>query len=405
MQPDKQTQPSPASQIPDPAPPHFAATLPGSRRPVAGRRRKSRPRQSENWLWVIGPVIALGLTLLITIGLIFVLQADRNDDGNAVIAAAGRTVEPTSAIYGGTPAPDSTPGTEATPVGGALEGGNAMVIEPWDGEERFTVLLMGLDRRPGETNTSCTRTDTMIVISLDPVANTIGILSIPRDTYVEIPYSGLNRINTACVIGENREAGYGPVLAMQTVQYNFGIRINDYIMVDFQTFINFINRIGGIDIDVTREINDRTYPDMHYGYDPVYIPVGENTHLDGDLALKYARSRHGSDDIDRGRRQQEVMFAVRSKVLDVGMLDDVATQIFPLWNEFGEGIITGLSFDQLVQLALFARNIPEENIHNAVVTWDYLTGYRTEGGAQVAIPNRYRIGQLMLEVFGAGYNR
>ncbi|NDJ84326.1 MAG: LCP family protein [Chloroflexi bacterium] len=366
-----------------------------------GRRRVRRRRRSDGWLWVFIALGALGFTLLITIALIFVLRTDENTQTEAL--AADPDAEPTSILYSNQTGDNPDGSGEGTEVRGAIE--NSLVIEPWDGKERFTILLMGLDRRPGERSRQCTRTDTMIIVSLDPVNDRIGMLSIPRDTYVEIPgYRGLNRINTACILGDLQEPGNGPLLAMQTVQYNFGIRINEYMMVDFQTFISFIDRIGGIDVEVTQTINDRTYPDMNYGFDPFYIEPGYH-HLDGATALKYARSRHGSDDINRARRQQQVMFAARDKVLSLDMLDDLATQALPIWNDLNEGIITGLSFDQIIKLALFAKDVPDENIHSAVVTWDYLEGYRTPGGAQVAIPNRYRLNSLMLEVFGEGYNQ
>ncbi|MCB9437836.1 MAG: LCP family protein [Anaerolineales bacterium] len=355
-------------------------------------RIQQRQRATENWAWVIIAVALLGMTLLMTMILIFVLRSDNNDK-NAV-ALNEPLIEPTSIIYSG---------VEGEEVRGALDG-NSMVIEPWDGNERFTVLLMGLDGRPGEANAQC-RTDTMMVISIDPVHDRIGILSIPRDTYVEVPgYQGLRRINEACPLGNLYLPGNGPKLAMQTVQYNFGIRINDYIMVNFDTFIKIVDRIGGVDVEVTRTIDDPTYPDMYYGYDSFHIEAGLQ-HLDGITALKYARSRHGSDDIDRGRRQQQIIFAVRDKVLSADMVDDLLAQSLPIWNDLDEGIDTGLSLEQLVRLALYAKDVPAENIKNAVVDWNYLRSYRTETGADVVVPERNNLIPLMLEVFGEGYNQ
>lgn len=385
-------------------PPHPNASVPHPR-PMQPQSLRPRSRQGHyakyggkqnNWVWVVIAVFLLGMTLVSTMVLIFVL---RNEDNNQTALAVANenqaTAEPTSIIY-------NTAEPNSTPIDGALE--NSLEIQPWDGEEAFTVLVMGLDNRPGDTRGTC-RTDTMMVIRLDPVNDRIGILSIPRDTYVEVPgYSGLHRVNTACVLGNLQLNGSGPLLAMQTVQYNFGIRINDYIMVDFNTFISIIDRIGGIDVNNTKVINDRTYPSMNYGYDPFYLDIGEY-HLDGANALKYARSRHNSDDIDRGRRQQEVVLAVRDRILSRNMLDDLITQAPALWNDLQGGMETGLALDQIIQLVLFAKNIPPENIHNAVVGWDYLTGYKTEGGAQVVIPDRWRIGSLLLEVFGEDYNQ
>lgn len=387
--------PNPNASVPHPRP------MQQSLRPRGRNRGKyvNYGGKENNWVWVVIAVFLLGMTLVSTMVLIFVL---RNEDNNQTALAvvnenqATTLIEPTSIIY-------NTADPDNTPVGGALEG-NSLVIEPWDGEESFTVLVMGLDNRPGDSGGTC-RTDTMMVIRLDPVNDRIGILSIPRDTYVEVPgYSGLHRVNTACVLGNLELNGSGPLLAMQTVQYNFGLRINDYVMVDFNTFISIIDRIGGIDVYNKKIINDPIYPSMNYGYDPFYLEIGDH-HLDGANALKYARSRHSSDDIDRGRRQQDVLFAVRDRILSLDMLDDLIAQSAPIWNDLQSGMETGLSLDQIIQLALFAKDIPPENIHNAVLGWDYLTGYKTVGGASVVIPDRYLMIPLFIEVFGEGYNQ
>jgi LCP family protein required for cell wall assembly len=360
------------------------------------KRKKKRKSFQQNWAWVIIAMAMLGLTLTVSLVIVFLLQTD--GDGNEAFADTQQLIEPTSIIYSNPEVVDDPEAAEG--VGGALEG-NAMVLEPWDGESRLTVLMMGMDNRPGEQ--TC-RTDTMIVISLDPETKSIGILNIPRDTYVEIPNHGLQRINTACVLGNLDSPGKGPELAMQTVQYNFGIRVNEYMLVSFQSFISLIDRIGGVTVNNTTVINDDSYPDMNYGFDPFYLDVGEH-HLDGATALKYARSRHNSDDIDRQRRQQEIIFAVRKRVLNLGMLDDLVLQAPGIWSDLEDGIDTSLSLEQIVRLALFAQNVEEQNIHTGVVNWDYLFSYRTPGGASVAVPKRETLPQLMTEVFGANYNQ
>jgi polyisoprenyl-teichoic acid--peptidoglycan teichoic acid transferase len=243
------------------------------------------------------------------------------------------------------------------------------------------------------------------VISIDPSTESIGILSIPRDTYVEVPNYGLQRINTACVLGNLEKPGYGPVLAMQTVQYNFGIRVNEYMMVNFNAFISIIDRIGGVDINNIAVIDDPQYPSMDYGYDPFYLPIGQH-HLDGATALKYARSRHNSDDVDRQRRQQEIISAVRQRVLELDMLDNLILEAPGLWNDLDEGIATSLDLQQdIIPLALYAKDIPDENIHKGIVSWEYLFSYQTPGGASVLVPKRSVLGTLMTEVFGENYSQ
>jgi polyisoprenyl-teichoic acid--peptidoglycan teichoic acid transferase len=284
-----------------------------------------------------------------------------------------------------------------------LDDGREIIIEPWDGESRFTILMMGLDRRPGESGLAY-RTDTMMVVSMDPATDSIGILSIPRDLYVPVPgYNEYQRINSAMVLGELQRAGNGPTLAMQTVQSNLGIRINDYVAVDFQAFINFVDTIGGIEITTNYTINDPAYPNMYYGFDPFYLPAGTHQ-LDGATALKYARTRHGSSDFQRALRQQEVLYAIRDKVLQPGVLAQLIIQSPTLYEQFEEDISTGLMLDQMIQLTLYLKDIPTENISTGVIDQRYISNYTTQSGSQVLIPNRYALGPLLTEVFGETYN-
>ena len=262
---------------------------------------------------------------------------------------------------------------------------------------------MGLDRRPTETGLAY-RTDSMMLASIDPVTDKIGILSIPRDLYVEVPgYGQLQRINSPMVLGELQQPGYGPRLAMQTVQYNLGIRVHDYVIVDFRAVITLIDYIGGVDLDVPYNIADPQYPNMWYGYDPLYIDAGLQ-HLNGDMALKYARTRHASSDFQRAERQQQVMYAVRDKILDADMLPQLIVQMPSLLNNLDESIYTGLTVDQIIQLAWYLKDIDTSNIATGVLAQGYVSGYTTAQGAQVLIPNRSTIGNLMVEVFRENYS-
>lgn len=285
-----------------------------------------------------------------------------------------------------------------------LDDGRDIVIEPWDGESRFTILLMGLDRRPGQSGLAY-RTDTMMLVSLDPETEQIGILSIPRDLYVPMGgYSQLQRVNSAMVLGELQQEGSGSQLAMQTVQNNLGIRVNDYLVVDFNGFIQFVDLIGGIEIETTYTLSDPTYPNMNYGFDPFYLPAGEHV-LDGETALKFARTRHGDSDFQRAQRQQQVLYAIRDRLLEPGVLARLIVQSPTLYEQYDQNISTGLTLDQMIQLMLFVKDIPEDNITTGVIDQRYISNYSTAQGASVLIPNRNRIGELMTEIFGENYNQ
>ena len=366
--------------------------------PLTAPNGFGRPVQRSNWLYVLIAVGVLLIAFLFSMGALVyrqVLNAQTEAPTAAEIVAAGQ-----GAI---TATPFAT--QPITPEATATQG---LTIQPWDGKQRFTMLLMGIDKRPGESGTAF-RTDTLMIVSLDPVTHSIGVLSVPRDLFVTIPPNtvvgnsyGLQRINSAYTIGELARPGYGAQLAVQTVQYNMGIRINDYVVVEFGTVIGAVDTVGGVDIDVPAPINDPEYPDMNFGYSPLHIPAG-HIHMDGTLALKYARSRHESSDLDRAKRQQQVILAIRDKVLSLNMAPQLITQAPAIWSQLNSGIHTDLTLEQLIQLGLYAKDVPKENVHQGVVDYGYVTSQVWQG-MDILVPNRAAIGPLMVKVFGAGYN-
>lgn len=268
--------------------------------------------------------------------------------------------------------------------------------EPWQGTERVNILLMGIDRRPGEAFIS--RTDTMMLISIDPTSESVSILSIPRDLYVAIPGYGSDRINTAFVYGARGDNPTGgAALAMQTVEYNLGVPVHHYAMVDFSAVIKGVDALGGVDLYVPYTINDPTYPDMNYGYDPLYIPAGQH-HMDGITALKYARTRHGDSDIHRAQRQQQVILAVRSKVLALG-IGEMVKRAPVLYQQLNNGIMTDLSLEQLLTLGQLAGDIETENIRNEVLGFEYVSSYRTPQGASVLVLDNAAAAPLIDSLF------
>jgi LCP family protein required for cell wall assembly len=212
----------------------------------------------------------------------------------------------------------------------------------WQGKDRVTILVMGIDARPDEAGYR-TRTDTMILAMIDPATKRASMLSIPRDLYVEIPGKGLERVNSAYVYG-------GGPLAVQTIEYNLGIPIDYYVVVDFKVFITLVDEIDGIDLYVPKEINDPTYPDEYYGYDPFYMPAGMQ-HMDGETALKYARTRKGDNDYERARRQQAVIMAIREKILTFKMLPTLIEKAPTLSAALADSVRTDMTLEEMIALA------------------------------------------------------
>jgi LCP family protein required for cell wall assembly len=235
-------------------------------------------------------------------------------------------------------------------------------------DSRVNILVLGIDQREGETDPA--RTDTMLLFTLDRQSKTAGILSINRDLWVKIPGGQREgKINTAHFLGEVEHVpGGGPALAMQTVQATFDVPVPYYIRVNFSAFEKLIDLIGGIDLFVPETIDDPNYPDEAYGYDPFHIDAGWQ-HLDGRTALKYARTRAtpGSD-LDRVKRQQQVILAVRDKLLANNRLPQLVTQVGPLLSTFSGSIQTNITPGQLQELIQFAAGIDRDKIY--AVTFD-----------------------------------
>ena len=297
-----------------------------------------------------------------------------------------------------------------TPVGATGGGGNdgpsgnsgstgGIIPAKWSGADRVTLLVMGIDRRKIDVDRAY-RTDTMMLISVDPVAKTAVMLSIPRDLWVEIPGYGVNKINTANFTGDSFDyPGGGPALAVKTIKYNLGIHVDYYVRLDFTAFETFIDTVGGVDMDVPEAIDDPEYPDGANGYEPFYLPAGRQ-HLNGHDALRYARTRHTEQgDIDRAKRQQQVIMAVRDKVLSLDMLPTLIAKAPLMYQTLNENVTTNLTLDQIIALALLGQDIPRENIQSVVIDYQYLTEGTTSDNQQVLIPLRDKIRELRDRLF------
>jgi LCP family protein required for cell wall assembly len=363
------------------------------------RRRKLRSRaRGSEWAWVIIAFTLLSVVIVMSMSVSLLVRAQQGEQ-LIVPTAMGILPTPVDARVDFSDLSDIQGGERVT-----LNDGRTIVLTPWDGQSRFTVLLMGLDRRADETGLGF-RTDTMMLASIDPVTDAVGILSIPRDLFVEVPgYNQLQRINSPMVLGELQQPGYGPILAMQTVQYNLGIRVHDYVAVDFRTVITLVDAVGGIDVNVPYNIADYQMPDLYYGYDPLVIQAGQH-HMDGYTALRYARTRHGDSDFARAQRQQQVIYALRDRVLNLNMLPQLIIQAPGMLAQLKDNVFTALNVDQIIQLALYVKDIPQENIRTGVIDGRYIMPYTTSQGASVLVPNRSMLGQLMVQVFGENYSQ
>ena len=273
------------------------------------------------------------------------------------------------------------------------------VPSPWDDPRRVTVLLLGIDQRQGEEGTF--PTDTIILFSLDPVGKTAAILSIPRDLWVEYPgVSQMGKINAANIVGDsiNYPGGGGPALAMQTVSKYTGVNVDYYVLINFEVFTTLIDAIGPIEVCPPNPIDDDQYPDGSYGVITIHFDAGCQD-LDSERLLQYARTRHGDSDIDRASRQQEVIMAVRHRVVSLGGILDLLPVATDLWESMQQNVRTNMSFADIASLSLTAEGIPSENIRQGQISYDDVLTSTSPDGEDILLPIATDIGILVQDLF------
>jgi LCP family protein required for cell wall assembly len=268
-------------------------------------------------------------------------------------------------------------------------------LEPLTDNETVNFLLIGSDKRPG----SSYRTDTLVIAILWPKEGQVSLISIPRDLWIYIPTVGMQRINTAYQSGElTGYAGGGPGLLKDTIAYNLGIRIDHTAMVEFDGFRSMVDTLGGVDVPV-----GCAYTDWRL-IDPSYDPYNEDNwwlytvgpgyvHMDGDLALWYARSRSKSSDFDRGRRQQEVL----RSIFDQALRTDTLSKIPQLYNDFSSLVVTDLGLTDLLKLAPYAPRMSNADIRGYYIRPPYVSSWMTPGGAAVLLPDEKALQQMLVE--------
>ena len=319
--------------------------------------------------------------------------------------AISQDVLPTPEFTATQPPPDATfdPNAVLQPTGTP----EAFYVPPYapnpsqdiTGDGTVTFLLLGSDRRPGQTYF---RTDTIVIAVIRPATGQVALISVPRDLYVYIPTVGMDRINAAYEYGEMPKYAYpggGIALLKATILYNLGLRIDHMAIVDFTGFQRIVDTLGGIDVPVFCQ-----FTEWHL-IDPSLDPENENNwslytvgpgvvHMNGDLALWYARSRHRSSDFDRGRRSQEVLRALYARALKGDYIS--IGKITELYNDFNSAVITDLTLPDLLKLAPLALHLNNADIRSFYIGKDLVSAWTTPGGASVLQPNAPAI-QAMLQ--------
>ncbi len=300
------------------------------------------------------------------------------------------------------------------PTSGVAASGLSLGTRSWN------ILLMGSDN-DGKYTFPAVLTQVMMVVHIDPVANTVSMVSIPRDSWVTVPQvGGMHKIDQAFFLGVTRNNSFddGVRLARLTIEKDYGITIDRYAWVGLSGFAKVIDTLGGVDIDVIHPIVDDSYPNDTgasanpndpYGYKRLYIAPGPQ-HLNGQQALEYVRSRHADlvGDIGRTQRQQQVLEALKGKL----NADSVITNLPQLIQDLSGSVYTDLSEQELLAFANFGHTLRSSNIQHLTLGpgsgaqdyGDYSSVYDPTVGANqdVIIPNCTNIQPVVNQIFGLG---
>jgi LCP family protein required for cell wall assembly len=243
---------------------------------------------------------------------------------------------------------------------------------------RTNLLVLGTDRTEG---TNIGRSDTILLLSIVPLQPYVTMLSIPRDLWVNIPGVGEDRINTAHFYAEASQPGSGPDATLETIRANFGVRVSRYVAINFDGFVEMIDAVGGVDIELEQAEGG--------------LPAGKH-HLDAGQALAFVRERYSSDDFYRMRHGQMVVQAAVGK-----MANPVNWWRWPgIVKALSSAVKTNVPFYDWPRLGLaLLRAALTDRIDSHVIDRDYVTPYTTDQGANILLPNWDAIHPLVVELF------
>jgi len=360
--------------------------MPAKQSPPNSRRRTRRPKSYE--------VIVVAVFFALVILVVFIFATGLVSGNQSFLSAAQAYAQQTRQALNADPTPtpfqplvneESQAGSpDATPA--PNEGPSALPTPTFQTlqkpEGQVNILLLGSDLRPEGGGF---RTDVIVWVSLNPRDGFVSAISFPRDLWVQIPGRGENRINTAFPVG-------GFEMLADTFEVNFGVRPDSYVLIDFQGFVSVINSLNGIDVQTARNLTDSCATWVNASG---MCSVGPGlVHMNGDLALWYARSRYSTNDIERGRRAQEVIEAIFDRFMSLDAIL-MAPEIYETYTTY---VQTDVTLKQVISLLPLAKKINDNpDIRNHVVGYDLAYDWITYQGAQVLVPDKEGIRDLMIE--------
>lgn len=244
---------------------------------------------------------------------------------------------------------------------------------------RTNILFLGTDIAPGRGELG--RTDTLILATVVPLKPYLGLLSIPRDLWVQVPGVGEQRINTAYFYAEAEQPGTGAAATARTVRENFGVPVRYYVVIHMQGLVSVVDALGGVDISLPAPTGG--------------LPAGMH-HLDGSAALAFVRNRSVGDDFGRMQGAQVLISAVVKKTLQPS-----AWQYLPGFAvALSQTVQTNIPLWQAPRLMFALVRAPLFGFDSRTLTRDQVTPFTTSQGAQVLLPNWDAIRPTLREMFG-----
>jgi LCP family protein required for cell wall assembly len=353
-------------------------------------------------LRVLGPLPVAGLAAVVLVMSGVHIAIARYD--SLIIATTACVFDPEAKGCGPTGAPGSG-GPSNGPQGSPAPPGAS--TPPWNGTDRLNILLIGADEQQGGHNT-----DTMITVSIDPVTHQVVMFTLPRDT-VDVPvpagpartvfgptYAG--KINSwyaeiarrgDVYPGTAKTRGYA---GLKDILGNlYGLDIKYYVEVNFDGFTQVVDALGGVTVNVQVPVIDDRFPDLKTGFQRLYIPAGMQ-HMTGPEALRYARSRHGSSDFDRGARQQRVLVSLRQQSDPVQLLP----RIDALADALKQTLRTDIPRELFPQLVGLAEKVDTRDIRSVIFTPPfYQKEYLSSPRGYIIVPYVDRIRAAVKEAF------
>jgi LCP family protein required for cell wall assembly len=282
----------------------------------------------------------------------------------------------------------------------------------------WNILLLGSDNDQ-KYSFPDVLTQVMMVVHIDTVTNSVTLVSIPRDSWVNVPeIGGMHKIDQAFFLGASQHNNFddGVRIARETIENDYGITIDRYAWVGLSGFANVINTLGGVDVDVTHPIVDDNYPadtgknaNDPYALQRLNLAPGPQ-HLNGEQALEYVRSRHADlvGDIGRTVRQQQVLEALKLKLNATSVL----TNLHQLITDLTGNVYTDLTEQEMIGFAVYGHDLSNSAIHSLTLGpgpgskdyGDFGTVYDPSVGAQqdIVIPHCQNIQPIINQIFGLG---